>query len=217
MPIHDQEAFEAFIDEAACAPLTRAMLARVLQDGPGTVIAYDLARHEYTVLPPATPSLCEEDRYVIAWGHGDLAADLPRQRDDGATAHYFAGALRECAFDYITDWYEKGPAAPWVADTRHALASMGFYPDRRSDRWDGGIRDHLVRRAQPCTRLSVKYTFPPGARRVRILLRLWDLGRQVCGAVLTAPERAVERTVTAHLADAQARYARRPEYRRRWP
>ncbi|GAA1105082.1 hypothetical protein [Nocardiopsis composta] len=210
MPAFNEDALDRFITQASYARITPHMVRQVLAQGPGTVIAYDLASAKYRVMGPGRVTEESEEQAVTVWGHGDIADELPRQRDMGVTMTQFAEALSETAFGYLLEWHEEGQALHWVEQARQALATNGFHLDRRSDRLAPGvIRDHFVALPEPELRLAVKYRHTSRARRFQVQMRLWDLGRQVSGAVFATTRVATGRAVTYHLRQAMARRARR--------
>ncbi|GAA4943185.1 hypothetical protein GCM10023224_27320 [Streptomonospora halophila] len=185
---------DAFLDRAAEAEMGLDHLVRCLQAGPGSAIAYEeaLGRPRYRVLPADRFQRVPEPSAVIVWGHADLAEEMVTHRADGESMDDLLGALDETAFDYLGEWYEQGPV-PFgpIEPVRNLMYARDFQLNRRSDRWVRGerriVRDHFVYRHQPFITATAKYTtYTDG--RLRTLLRVYDLGRQIKGLISHGPD-----------------------------
>ncbi|WP_017623447.1 hypothetical protein [Nocardiopsis chromatogenes] len=176
---YELAAAERFTQQASHAHITPDQVGQVLRGGPGTVIAYDRDRQEYTVLDPDHHGVCEEQRFIAVWGHSDLTEELRLLRTDATGMDQCVKALERTALNGLSDWFLQGGMPACIADTRLELYRHGFAFDRHSHRWDGGIRDHLVLVARPWWHLDVKYADRPGALTVRVRAHLRDLGAHV--------------------------------------
>ncbi|GAA4907816.1 hypothetical protein [Streptomonospora salina] len=185
------DSIDVFLDRAVEAPMTLEQVLRCLNAGPGSAIAYHehRGRPAYRIINPERIRRVPEPEAVIVWGHADLAEEMTTHRANGETMDDLLDALAYTAFDYLGDWYDQGPVpfAP-IERVRAAMHTEDFLLDRRSDRWATDqtriVRDHFVYWQAPYITATAKYAADAQGRPTRMLLRAWDLGRQIKGLVV---------------------------------